>query len=530
MQLNWLDATTETLSEGFPEDLVILDCETTGGKATYHRITEIGLLIVHKGNVVERWQSFVNPEAHIPANIQALTGITQAMVASAPLFKDIADELIEILTGRTLVAHFARFDYGFLKNEFARVGINYSSKPLCSVKFSRAMFPQFRHHGLDAIIKRFNFTIVNRHRAQDDAEIIYKLFLKSSTLFSPEDIAAACQKLLKRPALPIAISSETIDKIPDTPGVYYFYDNKGQILYIGKSLNIKTRVLSHFTQDYKNPKDLTLIKKIAHIDYQTTPTDFGAQILESQEIKAQSPFYNRRLKKIKKLFQVKTYEQHGILRVKIETINTDTIANIPGTSHHGLFKSQRQALEKLRTLADNNFLCTQTMGIDGDTRISHNNRAQNDANPKIAPCFRYQLRKCLGACCNIEPIANHNQRLQIALANYQMQVWPYPDAILIEEKSPTQSHTAYHLINNWCYLEKIKHPNDIYDYGFSFEPQAPSKRHNHPINNKIAHTPPANNPSELENHFNFDTYFILARFLLKPAHRKQITIHPLIRS
>jgi DNA polymerase-3 subunit epsilon len=171
MQLNWLDEETPTpavLSAGFPEKMVLLDLETTGGKATHHRIIEIGLVVIEQGEVVERWQSFIDPETMLPPFIQKLTGIAPSNLRGAPLFSQVADKLLTYLDGRTLVAHNARFDYSFLKNEFERIGVSYNAKPLCSVKFSRSLYPQFKRHGLDQIIQRFQLPIENRHRAMDD--------------------------------------------------------------------------------------------------------------------------------------------------------------------------------------------------------------------------------------------------------------------------------------------------------------------------------------------------------------------------
>ena len=182
MQLNWLQEEASALSESFPAKMVLFDCETTGGSAKYHRIIEVGLIVIENGKIVETWQSFCNPERPLPTTIQTLTGISPANLCGAPLFSDIADKLLRFLTERVLVAHNARFDYGFLKAEFARAGMKYSTKPLCSVKFSRLMYPQFPRHGLSQIIKRFNFDIKNRHRALDDAKVIYDFFLESSVL------------------------------------------------------------------------------------------------------------------------------------------------------------------------------------------------------------------------------------------------------------------------------------------------------------------------------------------------------------
>ena len=185
MQLNWLnqnDSINHSLSAGFPDKMVILDCETTGGRAKYHRIIEIGLLVIEDGRLIETWQSFINPETIVPNFIQKLTGIKPNMLNNAPKFSEIADKLHELLENRTLVAHNARFDYSFLKSEFSRIGVNYNAKPLCSVKLSRNLYPQFKRHGLSEIIKRFDLNIENRHRALDDAKMVYGFFIKTSSI------------------------------------------------------------------------------------------------------------------------------------------------------------------------------------------------------------------------------------------------------------------------------------------------------------------------------------------------------------
>jgi len=458
MQLNWLDNETPTpalLSKGFPEKMVLLDLETTGGKATYNRVIEIGLLVIEQGEVIERWQSFIDPETSLPPFIQKLTGIAPSMLRGAPLFAEIAEQLLgylegrtlvahnarfdygflknefqragisynakplcsvkfsRSLEGRTLVAHNARFDYGFLKNEFQRAGISYNAKPLCSVKFSRSLYPQFKRHGLDQIIKRFQLPIENRHRALDDAEMIQRFFLKSSALFSDEEIAATCASLLKNPALPPLLKASDIKKLPASAGVYYFYDASGVLLYVGKSVHIRNRVMSHFSQDHKNPKDLQINNKLAHIDFEKAPTDFGAQIRESNQIKALSPLYNRRLRKTKKLYQYRCEEdRNGYQRIAIEAVELDA----EGVDERfGLFRSPRQASKQIEKLADRYFLCHKLLGLESDI---------NAANQK--PCFRAQLKKCFGACHGAEKAAVYNQRVNTALNNYQLKMWPYP--------------------------------------------------------------------------------------------------------
>ncbi|MGB1244740.1 MAG: exonuclease domain-containing protein [Porticoccaceae bacterium] len=492
MQLNWLDtATPDSLSPGFPEKMVLLDCETTGGKAPYHRIIEIGLLVVEEGRLVEKWQTFVDPRVPLPPFIQRLTGISPGMVAGAPEFSDIAEELLSKLEGRTLVAHNARFDYSFLKNEFERAGISYNAKPLCSVKFSRNLYPQFKRHGLSQIIERFGLSIENRHRALDDAEMIYKFFQKSSALFSEDEIAATCKTLLKRPSLPTLLNAKEVEKLPTSAGVYYFYDAKGALLYIGKSVHIRNRVLSHFSSDHKNPKDLQMSTKIAHIDFEQTPSDFGAQIRESNQIKAQSPIYNRRLRKVKKLFQFRsTEDSQGYLRLNIEPVETEDTAV---EQQFGLFRSPRQASKKMQQLADQYFLCHKLLGLEGER-----------ANQK--PCFRSQLKKCFGACHGAEPAVIYNERMTAALKNYQIKLWPYAGPILVEERDPQNpDQVAFHIIDRWRYIAKLALIEDIYDLGYQLR--------------DLSSPPPepdqiSGDRDETDDRFDLDIYFILVRFMV----------------
>lgn len=507
MQLDFLDNTSmtpEQVSSGFPNKMVILDVETTGGKATYHRIIEIGLLVVDEGQLIETWQTFINPQTSLPPFIQKLTGIQPAMLMDAPTFDDIAPILLQKLEGRTLVAHNARFDYGFVKNEFERVGITYNTKPLCSVKFSRNLYPQFKHHGLSAIIKRFQLTIENRHRALDDATMIYDFFLKSSALFSDSDIDACCKKLLKHATLPSLLNAEMVKKLPSSPGVYYFYDDKGLLLYVGKSVNIRNRVMSHFSSDYRNPKDLKMSTKIAHIDFELTASDFGAQLRESEQIKALSPIYNRQLRKTRKLFQYRTEENaQGYQCISVQSISSST----PSDNQFGLFRSPRQATLKLQQLAEEYSLCHRLLGLEGIR-----------SGDEKKPCFRAQLNKCLGACHGQESPVSYNQRLDRAIERYQIHTWPYRSAILLEEGNADL--VAYHIIDKWQYIAKLDLAEDIYDHGYCLA-------HEGHESEPVSHV-----PISPDTKFDLDTYFILVRFLLNPEKLQlnKIRLWPLCAS
>lgn len=499
---------TTHLSSGFPEKMVILDCETTGGKATFHRIIEIGLIVVEHGRIVETWESLIQPDQSVPEAITRLTGINTAMLENAPRFADIAALLLDKLQARRFVAHNARFDYGFIKNEFSRIGIPFNAQTLCSVKFSRLLYPQFNRHGLDQIIKRFGFNISHRHRAFDDAAMVYEFFLESSRLFAKEDIESICTEIAKRPTLPSKLKRKDIDTLPSAPGVYYFFGEHQELLYVGKSINIRQRVLNHFSQDYKNPKDLRMSARIANVSFERTVGDFSAQLLESQQIKQLGPVFNRRLRKTKKLFGLSidlNPEGYAIPLIKErETHKADE-------PQFGLFRTRLQVTNKLEQLADEFQLCHRLLGLEPTSQ--HNK----------SPCFRFQLKKCAGACCGKEDCDSYNPRLYRALANYQTQVWPWRDAVLVEETGAGQE-SALHLVNQWVYLAKLQLPNDIYDYGFGFARDR--EQHFDTANTALCS---ANGTTPVAEHFDLDTYFILVRFLLKPEtmHLNGLKIHPL---
>jgi len=494
MQLNWLDQPKTDnlpLSDGFPDKMVILDCETTGGRAKYHRIIEIGLVVIENGRLIETWQSFVNPETIIPDFIQKLTGIKPNMLNNAPIFSEIADILHEKIENRTLVAHNARFDYSFLKSEFSRIGINYSTKPLCSVKLSRNLYPQFKRHGLSEIIKRFKLNIENRHRALDDAQMVFDFFAKTSAIYSSQEIEACCKQLLKRTTLPPLLDPEEVNKIPNTAGVYYFYAQNGDLLYVGKSINLRNRVLSHFSADYTQSKEFQMCQKTAHVNFETTPSDFGAQIRESHQIKALSPLYNRRLRKARKLYQYKTViDENGYMRLATEAVSSSA----PSEQQFGLFRSPRQASIQLEKLADQYFLCHQLVGLESKQK-------QNK------PCFRSQLKRCFGACHEAEPPEHYNERLSSAIERYQIQAWPYQNAIMIEERN-LDGQKAFHIIDHWRYITKLDIPEDVFDLGYQVCNQ------HQPISSQ------AQARLTADDKFDLDIYFILVRFLMNEENKK----------
>ena len=417
--------------------LVFIDLETTGANPVNDRITEIGLIEVDAQGTATHWSSLVNPEVSIPAFIQGLTGINNAMVQHAPLFATLAPALFERLQGALFIAHNARFDYGFLRNAFSQVGYQLRADVLCTVKLSRKLFPEESKHNLDALVSRHGLAPDGRHRALADADLIWQFWQKMQVSLPAATLDAALQSLMQRPSLPAHLPSDAIDDIPDTPGVYLFYGENNLPLYVGKSVHLRQRVLSHFNADHKLYKDMRLSQQLHRIDWRETAGEIGALLLEAQLIKDLQPIHNRMLRR-----------QRGLCAWRLQNDGPPVLsyASEQDFGHaerlYGLFGSKRKAESVLRELADTHNLCLVQLGLEG--------RAQ--ANK---PCFAMQLQRCKGACIGKEPLALHQARLEAALAALQVKTWPYAGTIGLVEKSGDRT-TEVHVVNNWCYLGTAK--------------------------------------------------------------------------
>ena len=225
----------------------IIDIETTGGSANREKITEIAI-IVHDGEkILDTYETLINPERSIPYFITQVTGISDKMVADAPKFYEIAKNIVTLTEGAIFVAHNVRFDYGFIQEEFKRLGFTYMRKQLCTVRLSRQAFPGLRSYALGNLIKHFNIQVKDRHRAMADAAATTLIFEKILALeVNQEKADMMVNQGIKENALPNGISLETLHKLPETCGVYYLHDNDGTVTYVGKSINIQKRLFEHF--------------------------------------------------------------------------------------------------------------------------------------------------------------------------------------------------------------------------------------------------------------------------------------------
>ena len=331
--------------------LAFVDLETTGATATSDRITEIGIVEVNADGTVREWQQLVNPGIRIPPFIEQLTGISNAMVADAPPFEAVAGDVLERLDGRLFIAHNARFDYGFLKNEFKRLGITFRAPVVCTVKLSRALFPEHRRHNLDSLIERHGLVAEARHRALADAQLIHQFWQKIHVDRNAPAIEAALQAQNARPSLPPQLDPGIIDELPETPGVYLFYGENDLPLYIGKARDIRQRVLAHFSSDHGSAKEMALAQQLRRIDWNETAGEIGALLKEAGLVKQLQPTANRQLRKNDDVCTWTLVDEgQGWLRPHLATARELDMGI--GTACYGLFKNSKEATAVLRTLAE----------------------------------------------------------------------------------------------------------------------------------------------------------------------------------
>lgn len=461
----------------FPKGhFVFLDLETTGGKASADRVTEVALIEVFDGEVIDQYQSLVNPEIPISQFITNLTGIDDEMVADAPVFADIAEDLLSKLLGKTLVAHNARFDHSFLKNEFRRIGLDYRTKVLCTVKLSRILMPELGKHSLDNLIHVHGLFVESRHRAMGDTDLLIQLMSKWTKHFGAEHVQKIIQLQLKTASLPPHLNQADVDSLPTKPGVYFFYDEKDTLLYVGKSVNIRDRVKSHFSNDHVSDKELEMSVQIRRIDCQICAGDLSAQLREAQLIKERRPIYNRQLRGSQSpwYFELsKNKQDYFTVRIR----NTKTIAIEKLDAIFGIFRSKKMATNTLQKIVEDYALCHRFSGLE---------------KSRSGPCFAHQLKQCLGSCAGKESSEDYNARVSNAMAVWSLDVWPYEESIILKELGSEDDDVGqFHLIDQWCLLGSGGSLGEL----------------------KKIQENKADSASSNELCFEYDTYKILSKFL-----------------
>ena len=430
-----------------PQRLAFIDLETTGGNPLVDRVTEIGVVEVD-GDRVSTWTSLVNPERTIPPFIQQLTGIRNEMVADAPTFAQLAGELAERLQGRLFIAHNARFDYGFVKHEYMRLGRRFRADVLCTVRLSRRLFPQYPRHNLDSLIARHGLATGDRHRALADADLIWQFWRLQQQEYDPDAFADAVQHQLTRPSLPPHLDPALLDDLPESPGVYLFHGEDDVLLYVGKSVNLRQRVLSHFSADTRECKAVHLAQEVRRIQWHETVGELGALLLESRMVRDCAPRHNRRRGASDLWGWQLEHLATGDFRPRL--VSEDEV-DFGRADVYGLFASPRVAAASLKKIADAHQLCPIILGLEKPARAD-------------GACFAHQSsHECKGACAGKEAIGLHSARLMAALAKLKVKTWAYPGPIGLVERNDFLDVEEVHVVNGWRYLGTARSEAEIHE-------------------------------------------------------------------
>lgn len=429
----------------------IVDIETTGGSPKYERITEIAIFIHDGIKVVDEFISLINPERYIPAHISSLTGITNEMVADAPKFFEIAKRIVEVTENTVFVAHNVAFDYGFIKNEFKLLGYTFKRECLCTVKLSRKLIPGFRSYSLGVLCDELGIKIKNRHRASGDALATVRLFelllgLKEGPCLPFYEFTPDFLKDLNK-----SFNQQILKDLPEETGLYYFYDDKGNILYIGKSKNIRSRVISHLSNN-QTKKGIEMKQKIIDISYDITGSELIALLKESAEIKKHKPLYNKAQRRSMFQYGLFSYtDKNGYINFVIEKNSVD------GDRPVFSFGSKKEATDYLFRQIEKYQLCQKLCGLYKSEGC----------------CFHYELMECKGACIGKEDCKSYNHRAEKFLSSISFK---NRNTILIDTGRSCEEYSIIKIENGkyigFGYVDKdqsILNPQEFDDYIIKYQ-------------------------------------------------------------
>lgn len=423
--------------------LAFVDLETTGGSLDADRITEVGIVEIDADGERE-WRSFVDPGRPIPPFITSLTGITDAMVDGAPRFESIADEIAARLEGRLFIAHNARFDHGFLKRAFERIGTRFRPDIACTARLSRRLFSGYARHDLDSLIERHSLVVTERHRALGDARLIAQFWRDAFARVGPDAFAAALARIVSRPSLPPQLGPDEADRLtrelPTTAGVYRFLGEGEVPLYVGKAVNLRRRVWAHFTADHRSSQALEMCSRIRRVDWIDCAGEVGALLREADLVRRSAPVYNVQLRRRTRACSWRIVRHRGDASIRIGLAGFDDLFFGHDTDLYGVFASRAEARARLRAICEEHGLCPVLLGLD--------------KGEPGKPCFAHQVQRCRGACAGAESPAGHADRLEAALASLRLERWPFEGPVTLREGRGARRE--FHVLDHWAYLGSVR--------------------------------------------------------------------------
>ncbi|HET9430910.1 MAG TPA: exonuclease domain-containing protein [Chitinophagaceae bacterium] len=371
----------------------VVDIETTGSYAAANGITEIAIHVFDGNEVVERFETLINPGQPIPYYIQSMTGITDQMVAEAPRFEEVAEKIYALLEDKVFIAHNVNFDYSFIKAQLSQCGYVFNTRKLCTVRMSRKIFPGFASYSLGNLCRSLGIEIRDRHRAGGDSGATVEVFRMLLQNDREQFIQKSLLRNSKEQALPPNVPKEHFDQLPYTPGVYYFHNEKGRIIYVGKANNIRYRVNSHFSNNSESRQKQNFLQHTHAISFTPCATELMAHILESSEIKKLWPIFNYSQKRWEDVYGIFSYQdQNGYLRLAIEK-NKSRLN--PVYSFHYIIDGHAI----MRRLIRDYRLCPRLCFMQTDNK----------------PCDGIMENYCAGACEQKESPEAYNRRVEAAM-------------------------------------------------------------------------------------------------------------------
>jgi DNA polymerase-3 subunit epsilon len=400
----------------------IIDIETTGGSSRIEKITEIAIYQHDGEKITGEFVSLINPERNIPYFITNLTGISNEMVENAPRFYEVAKKIIEFTEGRIFVAHNVRFDYSFIRQEYKALGYNFKRNILDTVTLGRKLIPGHRSYSLGNICRELNIEINGRHRAAGDALATVKLLEK--LIEKDREINRGLSGLLKNTRISKLnpnLDVSKIESIPEDPGVYYFYNEKGDLIYIGKSRNLQQRIRTHLSNNTTN-RAMEMRDFIADIDWEVTGSELIALLRESSEIKKNKPVYNRAQRRTGFNWGIFSHtDQNGYLNFCYGQLDKDD-------SPLSVFTGKERAKSRLLSLVEKYDLCQKLTGL-------------YEAH---GPCFHYHVGLCKGACCGKETPDDYNERAKKAAEEF---IFTRRNFFIIDKGRDEEERSAIKIVN-----------------------------------------------------------------------------------
>ncbi|HZJ19887.1 MAG TPA: exonuclease domain-containing protein [Pricia sp.] len=402
----------------------IVDIETTGNGIKGNKITEISIFKYDGHDIVDEFTSLVDPECEIPYFITRLTGIDNDTVRNAPTIDEIADTILTITEGTIFVAHSVNFDYNIIKNELRNIGRDFIRKKLCTVRLSRKLIPGYHSYSLGKLCSALGIPLTDRHRARGDAHATTLLFGKLLRTDGADKVFKTFLNARYQEAtLPASLPREAFERIPETPGVYYFKDAKGKIIYVGKAINLKKRVLGHFYD--KSTNEVRLCAETADIAFELSGSNLMALLMESAAIKHYYPAYNRAQKKRIQPYGIFAYEDRsGILHLAFNKLKMapNTLVTFYNPTDCRLY------LEQICSRFD---LCPKYCHLQENVKT----------------CSHFRIDSCAGICRDSEPISDYNAKVALAIEWMGSE----KEDFIIKEKGRNIDEEAFVLVRNNVY-------------------------------------------------------------------------------